>query len=108
MWGIFLNTEKDNKELFQLAVEYVVSGTKALVISPVTRLEVELKDIKELHNTPEFLYGEKVRLCNHPERTGLIVEIRWHFRKKQYLYKVSVNGRIKSKRYYGEDLQKLE
>ncbi|MDE7430386.1 MAG: hypothetical protein K2N34_00470 [Lachnospiraceae bacterium] len=108
MWGIFLNVEKGNKDLYQTVVEYVVSGAKALVISPVPKLEVDIEDIKALHNMPEYLYGEKIRICKHNEPTGLVVGIYWNFKKEQFFYKLSVNGRVKSKRYYNKDLQKLE
>jgi len=35
---------------------------------------------------------------------GIICGVYWHFKLNCYFYKIKVNGRVKSKRYYDNDL----
>ena len=104
MWGICLDGKALEDGLFQAVVQYKIDNSKALVILPKENYELDIKEIRELPAPPRFVYGEQVSPRNHPDMTGVIIEIRWHFKRNCYFYTISVNGKKKSKRYFDDDL----
>ena len=96
MWGICLDS--------QAVVEYKIDNSKVLVILPEANDELDIKRIRELPASLRFVYGEQVSPCNHPDMTGVIIGIRWHFKRNCCFYTISVNGKKKSKRYFDDDL----
>ena len=103
MWGICFDSKALEDGLFQTVVQYKIDNNKALVILPKAGYEMDIKGVRELP-PPRFVYGAQVSPCNHPEMTGVIVEIRWHFNRNCCFYTISINGKRKSKRYFDEDL----
>lgn len=63
------------------------------------------KDFK-VYQTPEFTWGDKVRILDK-NLEGMICDFTWHFKNKEYFYFVEVNGKRLKKRYYRTDLRKL-
>ena len=104
MWGICLDSIAMEDGLFQAVVQYKIDNSKALVILPKANYELDIKEIMELPAPPRFVYGEKVSPCNHLNITGVIVRIHWHFKRNCYFYTISVNEKIRSKRYFDDDL----
>jgi len=61
---------------------------------------------------PELNEGDKVGvILNERNRThliGIIHKILWHQKDEKYTYYLSVSGKKISKRYFAEDLKKIE
>jgi len=64
---------------------------------------IESKYIKPIA-TPKFVWGDKVSPANHPEWIGEVVSMGYHFKNKEMMYILSINGKMKSKRYFAGDL----
>lgn len=107
MWGVCLDTNA--LDLFQTVVRYGVDeeSGKAVILSPESACGSELESVKPLSAPPEFPYGARVSPAAHHEVTGSIAWIFWHFDQNRYYYKIEINGRLKSKRYYAEELAEV-
>ena len=55
---------------------------------------------------PKFKIGETVMLSDKNEE-AIVVSIGWHYKFAEPIYIVKVNGKIKRKRYFTGDLQKI-
>ncbi|MDE7223560.1 MAG: hypothetical protein K2O34_07250 [Acetatifactor sp.] len=64
----------------------------------------EADKLRTLPYDPEHVYGEEACPRNHPDMKGIIAGIRWHGTRQQYFYTLRIAGRLKSKRYFEEDL----
>lgn len=55
---------------------------------------------------PEFFINEKVKTVNSKGflEFGVIKDYYWHSNDMKYIYLLEVNGKMKSRRYYAEDL----
>ena len=104
MWGIYLDSRAFKDGLFQAVVQYKIDNGKALAMLPKANYELDIKRIRELQAPPRFVYGEKVSPCNHPDMVGVIVGINWHFKRACCFYTISVNEKIRKKRYFDDDL----
>ena len=127
MWGICLDGKAWEDGLFQAVVQYKIDNRKALVMSPKANYELDIKKCLQhfmknlrffLNLRPSdeglsymdscvkcssrFVYGEQISLCNHPDLTGVIIGIRWHFNRNCCFYTISINGKTKSKRYFDD------
>lgn len=107
MWGVCLDI--NTPELFQTVVQYDEDkqNGKAVTFSPESDFSPDLESINPLSAPPEFVYGARVSPLNHPEVEGSIARIFWHFDKKRYYYKIEVNGKFPSKRYFAEELMEV-
>lgn len=106
MWGVCL--ENNAPELFQTVVQYIKKDDKtAVLISPESDYTLALENIKPLSAPPEFVYGARVSPLNHPEIMGNVARILWHFEQGRYYYKIEVNGKLQSKRYFAEELSEV-
>jgi hypothetical protein len=104
MWGICLDSKTLEDGLFQTVVQYKIDNRKAIIILPKANYELDIKRIRELPISPRFVYGDQVSPCNHPDIIGVVVGIHWHFKRNCCIYRISVNGKTKSKRYFDDDL----
>ncbi len=77
--GICLDSKAWENGLYQAVVQYKIDNRKALIISPKASYELDIREIQELPASPRFVYGEQVSPCNHPDMTGVIIGIRWHY-----------------------------
>lgn len=109
MWGICLDVLIHNGKLYQRAIEYekLLDQSKAHIVQPVSDITISIDAIKPIDQPPVFVYEELVSPVGHPDVIGRVTDIIWHFKNMDYNYYISVNGRKKSKRYYSQDLQKL-
>ncbi len=114
MWGICLDAEFLSADLlqnlFQRVVEYEVDANdgKAVILAPQCGISTDLKNIKKLKNPPRFRYDERVVTRGEREYTGTIAIMQWHFNRGEIIYKIKTdNGKIKSKRYFESDINKL-
>lgn len=106
MWGICLDNNVIQEGLFQTVIQYEIKENgEVVIILPETVYKPDIKFIKELSVPPQYIYGEQVLLCDHPDITGIICGVCWHFKLNCCFYKIKVNGRVKSKRYYDNDLK---
>lgn len=79
MWGICIDVNVLNGVLSQAVVEYIIKDNKAIVIEPI----------------------------NHLDMKSTIHIIKWHFNLKCCYYKIQIKGKLKSKRYFSEDLVRV-
>lgn len=94
--------------LFQRVIQYKTDGnSKAVITLPKTAYKADVRNIRELPVPPKHTYGERVSLCNHPDMIGKIVAVHWHFKRNCCFYIIKVAGKVKSKRYYDDDLNYL-
>lgn len=96
--------DSECSDLFQTVIQY--DSAKADMLAPI-REPINLERVKPLPNPPEFAYNVVVSPVNRPELTGRIVKIYWHFDNQQYYYKIEINGKLKSRRYFAEELRIL-
>lgn len=90
---------------FQTVIRY--DDAKSEMLAP-ERGAINLECVKPLPDSPEFAYNARVSPVNHPELTGRIAKIYWHFDKQSYYYIIEIKGKLKSKRYFAEDLLAVE
>ncbi len=120
MWGICLDSDTMQEGLFQKVIQYRIDENDEVVITlPKTTTKPNRKHIRELSVPPKYIYGERVSPYNHPDIIGVICDIHWHFKLNCCFYKIKVKGKsplpmtggqkwkIKSKRYFDDDLSKL-
>lgn len=109
MWGICLDSEAIQAGLFQKVIQYKIDeNDNVVILLPKTTFQPNKKHIRELSKPPAYRYGEQVSPCNHPDMIGLICDIRWHFKLQCCFYTIRVNGKMKSKRYYADDLNRIK
>lgn len=106
MWGICLDSNTLADGLFQKVIQYEIdnANNKVIVLEPKYNQKLDLDKIKELPEPPKYKYGEQVVPCGDPDMVGVIVSIIWHFNLNCCFYKISVDGKIKRKRYFETDL----
>lgn len=107
MWGMCIDVNVLNGALSQSVVEYIIKDNKAIVIAPIGNVVLDISKIRKNPDAPEFVYGELVSPINHLDMKGTIHIIKWHFNLKCCYYKIQINGKLKSKRYFGEDLVRV-
>ena len=105
MWGVCLDSKAIQSGLFQTVIQYKTKENgDVVIIFPETIYKPDIKYIKELPISPQYIYGEPVSPCNQPDIIGIICGVCWNFKLNCYFYKIKVNGRVKSKLYYDDDL----
>lgn len=105
MWGICLDGETMKEGLYQTVIQYKINENgKAIILLPESIYQPDINCIRELSVPPKYIYGDQVSPCNHPNIIGIISQIQWHFKLNCCFYKIKVNGKVKSKRYYDDDL----
>ncbi len=57
--------------------------------------------------TPRFTFGQFVKIKKYNEIVT-IIDIIWHFKRKEPYYFVRSNNKKKSKRYFTDELEELE
>ena len=50
--------------------------------------------------TPEFTFGQKVRLKDDLGQDAVITDIMWHYKQKEHYFLVKADGKKKSKRFF--------
>lgn len=108
MWGICFDVLAYDGKLFHRIIEYRISADKstARILKPVDNIEISADKVKPLDKPPVYIYGEKVSPVSHPDVTGSIRDIIWHFKDNEYKYYIFVEGRKKSRRYRSVELFK--
>lgn len=108
MWGICLDPSICGGKLFQRAVEYDNSDSINLqILQPAAGIKISADKIKITDKPPAFIYGELVTTVDSPNIIGKIEDIIWHFKNNDYNYYISAKDVKISKRYYSDDLIKL-
>lgn len=109
MWGICLDSEAMQEGLFQTVIQYeIAENGEVIITSPKTVYKPDIRHIRALPiPSPKYIYGDQVSPCNHPNVMGIIYGIHWHFKLNCCFYKIKVNGKVKSKRYYDDDLNEF-
>ena len=104
MWGICLDYEICEGKLGQRVIEYQIFENKAIVLQPVSDIEIDAQKIKVLEQAPRFVYGAQVYPKDHPEYICMIRDIIWHFKDKVCYYYLEAEGKKIGKRYAEEEL----
>jgi len=62
-----------------------------------------------IEEKPQFLPLENIKLINSKGKleTGIIKGIYWHNNERRIYYEVEVNGKVKGRKYFQEDLDRL-
>ena len=74
-------------------------------------LKIRVKEeaiVKIIPQKSTFFWGDNVQEVNRPQIIGVIEKIEWHYKEQKYFYYISINGKMKSRRYYDEDLEKTK
>ena len=64
----------------------------------------------QVSDEPQFKPFERVKYLNSKGvlEYGIVKGIHWHNNERRFYYDIEVNGKMKSRRYYDEDLEKSE
>lgn len=63
----------------------------------------------EILPEPKFFIGDSVWVLTKGNiMKASIVYFFWHYNRKEYVYTITVNGKKKSKRYFGDDLEPVD
>lgn len=109
MWGICLDSEAMQAGLFQKVIQYEMDENGEVIITlPKSACRPDMKLIRKLPGPPKHIYGDKVSPGNHPDITGVVCGIGWHFKQNCCFYTIKINGRVKSKRYYDDELNSFK
>lgn len=77
-----------------------------------TEVEIDLKSevFRKMPEQPKFKPLEKVKFYNTKGflEFGIIKGIHWHDKDHKMFYDVEVNGKLKGRRYFDEDLERNE
>ena len=91
MWGVCLDSNAIQDGLFQTVIQYKrKENGEVVIISPKTTYKLDIKHVKELSAPPQYIYGECVSPCNHPDMIGIVCDIAWHFKLNCYFYIINV------------------
>ncbi|MDQ8736403.1 DUF6960 family protein [Paenibacillus sp. LHD-38] len=74
------------------------SGTKEFRVKP---------NNYKLLGSPKYNFGEQVYMKGK-ELIGTIDEIQWHDKDKKHIFLLTFNGKRKTRRYYEEELSKVD
>ncbi|GAA3524398.1 hypothetical protein GCM10022393_43570 [Aquimarina addita] len=85
-------------------------GDKLMIDVDGDEIEVPLNAFYTVSSELKFKPYEKVKYLSSKGKLGygVIVEIHFHINKNEYFYFLEVNGVMKTRRYFEEDLQKIE
>lgn len=118
-WGVCLDINAGDPKLFQAVVQYITNdmdskdnclaaglncSDKVTLVSPVSDVQIDKAEIRELREAPRYVYGECVSPCDHPGMTGVVVRIGWHFKSGRCFYTIKIGQKIKSGRYFEDEL----
>jgi hypothetical protein len=73
-----------------------------------SNVSIRLKpEIVDKTQKPEYFINEKVKTINSKGflEFGVAKDYYWHLKDNRYVYSLEVNGKLKSRRYYAEDLE---
>ena len=90
--------------MLQSLVTYEMVDAENIIVKHYNKTyPMKLEQIKPIA-TPRFVWGDKVSPANHPEWVGEVASMGYHFKNKEMMYYLSINGKMKSKRYFAADL----
>lgn len=80
------------------------------LISTEIKLLIKREVFRPMPKQPKFNPLEEVKLFNSKGQLefGKIKGISWHNNEGKHIYTLEVNGKIKTRRYFEEDLEKVE
>lgn len=108
MWGICQDVAVCDGRLCDRVIEYREGENgHAVVIEPVSGIEIAMQNILPLASPPRFRYGDTAAPRSHPEKQGIIRDIVWHYQKGACLYYLQIDSRNISKRYPEEELSEV-
>ena len=62
--------------------------------------------VKKIFPTPKFEWGNEIQEVIRPQIKGVIEKIEWHYKNQMYVYYINIDGKMKSRRYNGDELEK--
>ncbi|MDE7325632.1 MAG: hypothetical protein K2N63_05010 [Lachnospiraceae bacterium] len=110
-WGVCVDIGYYGEGLYQGVVQYgMMDDGRAVIMQPESggKIQVAEKDLLPLSAPPKFVYGEQVLVISHPGMVGTVLKIHWHFKEERCFYTLLVDGKIRSKRYFDNDLKKIK
>jgi hypothetical protein len=54
---------------------------------------------------PPIVLADQVRIKSKPEQVGTVRGMTWHFKRGEFYYLLTINGKAKRKRYYASDIE---
>ena len=58
--------------------------------------------------TPKFDFGDMVYEPGRLKNMGKICYIAWHSKREQHMFFIRIGNKVKSKRFFAEDLERIE
>ena len=109
MWGICFDISLCEGTLFQHIIEYrMIDQSSAIIIQPVSDVGIDIQMIRPIDTPPMYQYGDSVSPVNHTDMKAKIRAIVWHFKNNAFNYYIKTENRKISRRYYEEDLIKID
>ena len=91
-------------DMLQSLVTYEMIDDENIIVRHYDKsYHMKLEQIKPI-DTPKYVWGDKASPANHPELLGEVISMGYHFKNKDMMYYLSINGKMKSKRYFAADL----
>jgi len=98
---IIKDLEQPIVEIIGINEGYVIAKSSGYTfrISPI---------IVQESKKPDFFINDKVKFHNSKGylEFGIIKDLYWHTNNNKFIYLIEVNGKLKSRRYFAEDLEK--
>lgn len=109
MWGVCIDIKQYRAGVYQQVVLYEMwEDGSALILMPERAAGILCfkgeEEILALPAPPKYIYGQRVFPVNHPERQGIVLKIGWHFKRNCCFYKIKIGKKIKSRRYFENEL----
>ncbi|TVX96272.1 DUF6960 family protein [Cohnella terricola] len=118
-WGLYPWFNEDGGELIhpEDIRQFTPNNTKVfhcigledeymILQSATAQFRVNPENYKRL-NVPLYRFRDQI-VTNDQERIGEIHEIEWHYRDKEFIYYISVEGVNKTRRYKEHELKRYE
>jgi hypothetical protein len=86
-----------------------ILGNYAEFVSTEIKILLKSEVFRPMPFEPKFKPLENIKLFNSKGQIefGIIKGISWHNNEGKHIYSVEVNGKIKSRRYFEEDLERI-
>jgi len=81
-----------------------ITGKFLVIYNKKGILRIEPNLIKFIYPSSKFEWNDFVQEVKRPEIKGKIEDIIWHLKDQEYKYFISINGKMKSRRYDSGEL----
>ena len=91
-------------DMIQSIVTYEMLDSQTAIVKHYEKTyRMEFKYLRPIA-TPKFVWGDKVSPANYPDWIGEVAGMGYHFKNEEMMYRLIIDGKMKSKRYFAADL----